>query len=184
MMNIELFKQYYKNGYWNENMINSMVEQGVITSEDKIEILKTPKEAKIDPRVLEENEFTFEIWDKKKPINGCPAEKILENEYQMQNAENVYLIKQNGVVTNIEIPDTLRVNNKMRNGLSDDEVIEYYIEQLKSYQQPQTNNEAVMESLTLYSDVMNAACINSIQELLIQNNAIMLEILEALKNGR
>lgn len=60
------------------------------TEEEVVEILK----AYDIPSMIEAEKGTFEVevWDKKVPINGVPAEKLLQRN-DVQLADEIYLIK-------------------------------------------------------------------------------------------
>jgi hypothetical protein len=45
--------------------------------------------------------FTYEVWDKKTPINGVPAEVILAREDVHEDGE-IYLLYKDGVLTHIQ----------------------------------------------------------------------------------
>ena len=132
-MKLDLYKQLYTNGIWNKEMLDYLKEQGTITKEEYVEILKQPREKTVDTRTSEET-FTYEIWDKKSPINGVDAEEILKDN-MLKNASDVILIKSpntdNNNVLYVESVDTLKINNRLRGSLTADEVAQFQIERLE-----------------------------------------------------
>lgn len=132
-MKLDLYKQLYTNGIWNKEMLDYLKEQGTITKEEYVEILKQPREKTVDNRMSEET-FIYEIWDKKSPINGVDAEEILKDN-MLKNASDVILIKSpnadNNNVLYVESVDTLKMNNRLRGSLTADEVAQFQIERLE-----------------------------------------------------
>lgn len=72
---------------------------------------------------------TLEKWDKKNPINGIDAERILNSNPSFK-AANIYLVLNDAIVERIEDVQTIRANTKFQG--SDDEVMNRYLELIEN----------------------------------------------------
>lgn len=153
---IETFRIYYNEGHWTLEMLDKLKEIGYISPSEYKEILKAPKEIKKDPRVGEP-EYTAEIWDRKTPINGASPEYFL-NDPTFKNASNIFIVKNNysGKVDYVENIDIIRGNERLRTTLTDEEVMEYYLEQLinSKQEQPLIRGD-FLEANRIYKDAIN-----------------------------
>ena len=71
-----------------------------------------------------------EVWDKKSTINGVAAEDILKDSF-FANARKIFLVRDSSdVVLRIESVDVIKQNNALQDK-TDDEVIAWYIEDMK-----------------------------------------------------
>ena len=85
--------------------------------------------------------MNVKIWDKKESINGVDAETILENRNDIRNEENVILIYNEGIVTNIELCSTLKNIYNFDSNLTVEEVANNYLKLLEENKQNITNND-------------------------------------------
>ena len=95
--------------------------------------------------------MNFKIWDKKESINGVDAETILENRNDIRNEENVILIYNEGIVTNIELCSTLKSIYNFDSNLTVEEVANNYLKLLEENKQNITNND-LEERVTYLED--------------------------------
>lgn len=79
----------------------------------------------------------IEFWDKESPVNGVPANKILEDAF-FSNARSLFLIKDDvaNVVSNIESVDIIRSNMEMGTEYTDEDVAEAYLDFVENPPQP------------------------------------------------
>ena len=97
--------------------------------------------------------MNFKIWDKKEPINGVDAESILENRNDIRNEENVILIYNEGIVTNIELCSVLKNIYNFDSNFTVEEVANNYLKLLEENKQNITNND-LEERVTSIEDYL------------------------------
>lgn len=94
---------------------------------------------------------TVQIWDKKSPINGYPADKFLEERGQEFGTEDIILILDGDRVVNVEKPSTLKANLGLDNSLTSLEIGQAYLthltEQETKVQEEQVTIEKLKEQL-------------------------------------
>ena len=94
---------------------------------------------------------TVEIWDKKSPINGYPANKFLEERGSEFGTEDIILILDGGRVINIEKPSTLKANLGLADTLTPLQIGQAYLthltEQETKVQEEQITTETLKEQL-------------------------------------
>nr|DAQ05509.1 MAG TPA: Acyl-CoA carboxylase epsilon subunit [Crassvirales sp.] len=73
----------------------------------------------------------IEFWDRKSPINGLEAEKILKDVF-FKNARKLFLVKDNetGVVYNIENVDIIKDVVSLPGNPTDEEIAQAYLNEL------------------------------------------------------
>ena len=97
--------------------------------------------------------MNFKIWDKKESINGVDAETILENRNDIRNEENVILIYNEGIVTNIELCSVLKNIYNFDSNFTVEEVANNYLKLLEENKQNITNND-LEERVTSIEDYL------------------------------
>ena len=95
--------------------------------------------------------YTYEIWDKKSPINEIDAEKILNDTPMFENSD-VLLVYKNGIVTNIESMNIIKTFDFKYENMTNEEIAKDYVENLEITIQDrlsmiQEENQSLKESL-------------------------------------
>lgn len=167
-MKLNAYKNFYNKGIWDVKILDYLKLKGVINKDEYNQILSQPKKAK-DLRIAEEM-YTYEIWDKQSPINGVPAEEILKDN-TLKNASAIILIKSpnadNNNVLYVESVDVLKSNNRLRSGLTPEEVAQYQIEYLEEMRNtPQVIYEEVNAGMEIYTRVLQADQLDKIEKIL------------------
>lgn len=177
-MKINAFKGFYKKGIWNQDNLQYFLNKNVITQEEYDQIIKQPREG-IDLRVSNEP-YYYEIWDRKSPINGRPAEEYLNDPFFKDTA--VILVKDPNAknkekdVVYVESSDQLRMNSRLRTTLTDDEVGDYYVEYLENLRNaPQVSYEEVNAGMEIYTRVVQTDQLSEIRDLLIDIKQLLSE---------
>jgi hypothetical protein len=87
--------------------------------------------------------FTYEVWDKKTPINGVPAEVILSRDDVQEDGE-IYLLYKDGVLTHIQPHVPHEVGFKK---MDKDTVHEHAKRHAEHYAQHHADEEIIEECL-------------------------------------
>lgn len=94
---------------------------------------------------------TVQIWDKKSPINGYPADKFLDERGQEFGEEDIILILDGDRAVNVEKPSTLKANLVLADTLTSIEIGQAYLthltDQENNVQEEQTTIETLKEQL-------------------------------------
>ena len=90
---------------------------------------------------------TVQIWDKKSPINGYPADKFLEERGQEFGTEDIILILDGDRVVNVEKPSTLKANLGLDNSLTSLEIGQAYLTHLTEQETKVQEEQITAETL-------------------------------------
>ena len=176
-MKLNAYKNFYNKGIWDVKILNYLKLKGVISKEEYNAILNQPKTVKDKDVRISDETYTYEIWDKQSPINGVPAEEILKDN-TLKNASAIILIKSpnadNNNVLCVESVDVLKSNNRLRSGLTPEEVAQYQIEYLEELRNtPQISYEEVNTGMEIYTRVLQADQLDKIEKLLIDIKTLL-----------
>lgn len=73
--------------------------------------------------------YSYKIWDKKSSIKGVDAKTILQRPYLKHS--DVFLVEKNGVISEINSVDTIRVNYNISSDATSEDVAQYYIDNIE-----------------------------------------------------
>ena len=101
---------------------------------------------------------TVEIWDKKSPINGYPADKFLNERGDEFGTEDIILILDGDRIVNVEKPSTLKANLGLADTLTSTEIGQAYLthltEQETKVQEEQITTETLQAKIKEQEDAL------------------------------
>lgn len=175
---LEAYKNFYNKGIWDTEILNNLKFSNFLSQEEYNSIVNQPKKAP-DTRI-NSAPYIYEIWDKKTPINGVPAEEMLKDN-TLKNASNVILIKSPNAddnnIVHVESVDVLKINNRLRSNLTATEVGEYQIDLLEEMRNtPQINYDELNTATEIYSKAIEQKQLSEIHNLLTDIKQLLLKI--------
>lgn len=88
------------------------------------------------------------IWDRKSPINGVPAEKILADQFYA-NMYKIMIVQDDETLRCTEIQDIAQIKMSYKlSGYTDEQVVAYYQENVIDAPAPEPVPEVVMPTQT------------------------------------
>lgn len=173
-MKIEAYRNFYHKGIWDDSILEYLKDKKNITQEELNQIKIKPRSFIEDPRITK-NEYTYEIWDKKTPINGMPADEYIKTMY-LQNAKEIILFKIGDRVLEANDIDTLKINNNMRLNLGVEDVGELYAMKLNELKDaPMISFEELKTATEIYMSATQTDALNKIETLLTDIKTMLQE---------
>lgn len=166
-MKIVTFKEFFKNGVWTIETLDYFKSKNLITEDEYNEIINTPTTYN-EVEEIEPIEITWELWDKKTPINGVPAEKYIEN-MGLKNANDIILIKYNGCITEVHDVEVTKNNMRLPRSYDLEMIAERIVEKTDKEVNAPTPPNVELFNLgnNIYNDIVRTEEIKEIKNLLL-----------------
>ncbi len=92
--------------------------------------------------------LSVQVWDEVSPLNGIPAEEIFANRDDLDRARgDIFLVFNNGVLSQIEIGAIIRGNYGFDENLSIEEIANQYLEMREMEAQRARERQLTVEEL-------------------------------------
>lgn len=172
-MNINIYKHFYEKGVWDESFLHMLQSKGMISQTD-LDFIKTKQLSVMDDTRFVKNYYNYEVWDKKTPINGVPAEQYIE-ENNLQYAKDIILFKKGGRVELAGDVEVLKTNNDIQFDLEAVEVGDLLTKKLNAdLDKPEMDFETFRLGADVYQSVHTIDTLEQIKTLLMDIKQILL----------